>query len=135
MVLIKWNEKLSVKINSIDDQHKILINMINEFYEMIGDKSNDELISALIKKMKEYTVVHFSYEEKLFKQYSYSDTEAHKKEHDEFVNKVVDLEKRFNDGQMILSFEITNFLKDWLIKHIQGTDMKYTKFLIEKGVK
>ena len=135
MALIKWNEKLSVKINSIDDQHKILIDMINEFYEMIGDKSNDELISALIKKMKEYTVVHFSYEEKLFKEYNYSDFEAHKKEHQGFVNKVIDLEKRFNDGKIIMSFEITKFLKDWLIKHIQGTDMKYTKLLIQKGVK
>lgn len=135
MALIKWNEKLSVKINSIDDQHKILINMINEFYEMIGDKSNDELISALIKKMKEYTVVHFSYEEKLFKEYNYSDFETHKKEHQGFVDKVIDLEKRFNDGKIIMSFEITKFLKDWLIKHIQGTDMKYTNFLVRKGVR
>jgi len=135
MKLIEWNENLSVKINSIDEQHKVLIDMINDFYEKINNKASNELISELINKMKSYTIVHFGTEEKYFKKYNYPAFKIHKKEHDYFVDKVVDLEKRYNDGKMILSVEITNFLKDWLIKHIQGTDMKYTNFLIQKGVR
>ncbi len=135
MKLIEWDENLSVKIDSIDEQHKVLVDMINDFYEKIRTKAANELISELIKKMKNYTVVHFTTEERYFKQYNYPDFEAHKKEHQDFVDKVVDLEKRFNSGKVILSFEITNFLKEWLINHIQGTDMKYTNFLIQKGVK
>ncbi|RLD77580.1 MAG: hemerythrin [Bacteroidetes bacterium] len=135
MKLIEWDENLSVKIDSIDEQHKVLVDMINDFYEKIRTKAANELISELIKKMKNYTVVHFTTEERYFKQYNYPDIEAHKKEHQDFVDKVVDLEKRFNSGKVILSFEITNFLKEWLINHIQGTDMKYTNFLIQKGVK
>ena len=135
MKLIEWNEKLSVKIDSIDDQHKILIDMINDFYDQIKSKAAKELISDLIKRMKKYTVVHFETEEKYFKMYNYPGLAAHKKEHDDFVNKVIDLETRYNAGKMILSIEITNFLKDWLTKHIQGTDKKYVDFLIKKGVK
>ena len=41
MALIKWTTELSVNISSIDEQHKILINMINEFYEKISEKSNN----------------------------------------------------------------------------------------------
>ena len=134
MALIKWTKELSVNISSIDEQHKILINMINEFYEKIREKSNNELISDLITKMKDYTILHFSVEEKLFEQYNYADFEQHKKQHDGFIKKVSDLEERFNKGEIILSFEITKFLKDWLINHIQGTDKKYTKFFIEKGI-
>ncbi len=135
MKLIEWDENLSVKIDSIDEQHKVLVDMINDFYEKIRTKAANELISELIKKMKNYTVVHFATEERYFKQYNYPDFENHKREHQDFVDKVVDLEKRFNSGKVILSFEITNFLKEWLINHIQGTDMKYTNFLIQKGVK
>ena len=134
MALIKWTKELSVDISSIDEQHKILISMINEFYEKISEKSNNELISDLITKMKDYTILHFSVEEKLFEQYNYADFEQHKKQHDGFIKKVSDLEERFNKGEIILSFEITKFLKDWLINHIQGTDKKYTKFFIEKGI-
>ena len=135
MKLIEWDENLSVKIDSIDEQHKVLVDMINDFYEKIRTKAANELISELIKKMKNYTVVHFATEERYFKQYNYPDFENHKREHQDFVDKVVDLEKRFNSGKIVLSFEITNFLKEWLINHIQGTDMKYTNFLIQKGVK
>jgi len=28
-----------------------------------------------------------------------------------------------------------NFLRDWLINHINGTDKQYSSFLIDKGVK
>lgn len=135
MAVIKWNDKLNVGIGIIDEQHKILVEMINNFYDGINDKSNDELISDLITKMKDYTIVHFSTEEELLKKHGYSDYDNHKKQHDAFVLKVQDLEKRFKDGTIILSFEITKFLKDWLLDHIQGTDMKYAKVLVQKGVK
>ncbi len=135
MAFIDWNDSLSVKIDSIDDEHKKLINMINEFYENIETKSNDELISKLIKEMKEYTLVHFSTEEKYFEQFNYPGYESHKKEHDAFVKKVIYVEKRFLEGSLLLSLEITKFLMDWLKEHIQETDQQYTEFLIMKGVK
>lgn len=135
MALLKWTDMLSVGIHAIDEQHKVLIDMINNFYNKINEKSNNELISELIGKMKDYTMVHFHEEEALFKKYNYTEFENHKKEHDHFIEKVKDLENRFKEGKIILSYEITAFLKDWLIKHIQGTDMKYSQFLIQKGVK
>ena len=134
MAYIDWDDAFSVGINSIDEQHKVLVGMINDFYENIKTRSNQENISILLRKMKEYTIVHFSTEEKYFKQYNFHDYEAHKKEHDDFVEKIIEVERKFNAGQLVLSFEITNFLKDWLRNHIQGTDMKYSNFLIEKGV-
>ncbi len=134
MAIIKWSEDYSVKIESIDKQHKVLVDMINEFNENIKTESYKALIGDLIKKMKEYAIFHFTTEEDLFKKYNFSDYETHKYEHDDFAEKVVSLEKRFLEGKMVLSFEITDFLKNWLLNHIQGTDMKYSKFLREKGV-
>ncbi len=135
MALLVWNESYSVKIKTIDDQHKKLIDMINEFYESIKSKTNNESILELLIKMKEYTVFHFNTEEAYFKQFNFEGFEYHKKEHDVFIEKVIDVERRFNDGTLVLSFELTNFLKDWLKEHIMGTDMQYVDFLLEKGVK
>ena len=55
-------------------------------------------------------------------------------EHQEFIDKVANLESRFNEGKLIMSIEITSFLKKWMINHIQGSDMHYSKYLAEKGV-
>ena len=52
-----------------------------------------------------------------------------------FGSQIKEFEERFNRGELVMSFEITNFLKSWLKDHIQGTDKKYSEFLISKGVK
>ncbi len=135
MATINWTEELSVNILSIDEQHKKLVDLINEFYKNITNKSSKESISALINSLKEYTVFHFSTEEKYMKQYNYPGYLSHKKQHDFFVNKVLDFEERFNNGKLILTIEITNFIKDWISKHICHADKKYSDFFIQKGIK
>jgi hemerythrin len=135
MSYLIWDKNLSVGIDSIDREHQKLFKMINDLYEHIGKKSNNELISDLIRDMKDYTKHHFTTEESYFRQLNYPVYEEHKAEHDEFVAKVTDLEKRFNAGRLIITFEITAFLKDWIKKHIKGTDMKYVDFLKKRGIK
>ncbi|MFZ5940536.1 MAG: bacteriohemerythrin [Bacteroidota bacterium] len=135
MALIDWTDNMSVQITSIDAQHKKLVGMINDFYEGLKNKGSDQLMGELIGKMNDYISYHFSYEEELFKKHGYPDYTLHLREHQAFIAKIADVEKRFREGKMILSIEITTFLKDWLIKHIQGTDKKYTSFLLSKGVK
>lgn len=133
MALIKWTDDLNLNIKSIDDQHRKLVSMINNFYMHLQQKSNKELIGKLIRDMKEYATVHFADEEQLFDRYGFQESAAHKKKHQDFVDKVTDLEDRFNKGKLILSIEITNFLKTWLTEHIKGTDAGYVKLLQSKG--
>ncbi len=135
MALLVWNESYSVKIKKIDDQHKKLIDMINEFYESIKSKTNNESIFELLMKMKDYSIFHFNTEEEYYKEFNFPDSESHIKEHDVFIDKVNDVERRFNEGVLVFSFELTNFLKDWFKEHILETDMQYVDFYLEKGAK
>lgn len=134
MAFITWNDSLSVKIDSMDEQHKKLIEMINNFYDNVSKRSNDELISSLVKGMKTYTIMHFTTEERYMKQFNYPKYEQHKKEHDAFISKVNDLEQKLKSGKAILSFEITNFLKDWIKKHIQEEDKQYTSLFLKNDL-
>lgn len=135
MSMINWSTNLSVNINSIDNQHKKLIDLINSFYDNINQGSPKAKMLELITALKEYTVYHFSTEEKLMKQFNYPDYVSHKSEHDKFVSSVFSFEERYNTGKLLLSLEITSFIKDWVAKHIMGTDKKYSDFFISKGVK
>ena len=78
MAAINWNEGYSVKIETIDNQHKKLIELINSFYENINNGSNKERLLELIKAMKDYTIYHFSTEEKYLKKVKYPDFNKHK---------------------------------------------------------
>jgi hemerythrin-like metal-binding protein len=135
MALINWDDSLSVKINSIDDQHKKLIAMINDFYDGISKRSSQESVLKLILEMKNYTVVHFTNEEKIMKQVNYPDFDSHKKLHEHFVAKVVELETKIKAGKLVVSLEITTFLKDWLKNHIMIVDKKYSDYFMRSGIK
>jgi hemerythrin len=84
--------------------------------------------------MKTYTIHHFSTEELYMKRFSYPEYEEHRKEHQNFINKVNAVEEKLQKGTMVISFEITSFLKDWIKNHIQNTDKKYTEFFLKHGI-
>ena len=69
------------------------------------------------------------------KQHSFPAFAAHKAEHDALTAQVIDVQKKYNSGATAaLSMEVMNFLKNWLVKHIMGTDKGYSSFLNEKGL-
>ena len=67
-------------------------------------------------------------------EFGYPDYENHKKEHDTFVAKVVELEDKLHANKLVLSLGITAFIKDWLKNHIKEEDKKYSKTFIKNGV-
>lgn len=133
--LIAWTDELSVSIDSIDDQHKELVRLINDLNRAMRNKESQAVIQRIVHGLKEYVITHFAYEEELFDKFGYADAEAHKSVHAKFVEKVGDFEHALSSGQATVSIEVMNFLKDWLVQHIMGTDQKYIGFFHEHGVR
>lgn len=129
-----WNEDYSVNVEEIDNQHKRLFDMVNSYYDALHQKKSAEAIGKLVNGLAEYTISHFKKEEGYFDKFGYNDTEAHKKEHENLLTKVTDILERVKTGKMVLSLEIGDFLKDWLNKHIKGTDKKYSKCFNDNGL-
>jgi hemerythrin len=109
--------------------------MINDLHDAMKNAKSREVSLEIINKMAEYTKFHFSTEEKYMKRFAYPDYEEHKMEHEKFVEKVLAFKKNYEEGKAGVSYDILNFLKDWLVGHIQGTDNKYAPLFIEKGLK
>lgn len=135
MPLIEWNDKMSVKVKELDNQHKKLINMINELGEAIETNKEQYYLGGLLGQLMEYAVVHFDTEESYFRKFAYPENFLHKKEHKSFVRKVVVFKNKFDKGEAGLSAEIIDFLSTWLKQHILQTDMQYGEFFNERGLK
>ena len=134
MPLIQWNNELSVGINSIDEQHKILVNMINALNEAMISGQTKQILAEILSGLTAYTINHFGYEEDLFAQYGYAQSQAHINEHHALVEQVKNLQNKVDNGDFMISVEVMVFLKDWLINHILKTDKAYAEFLKGKGV-
>jgi hemerythrin len=134
MALLTWNDGYSVKVKQFDDQHKKLIDMVNELHDAMKVGKGKEVLEKILAGLIQYTVTHFSNEERLMKLHNYPGYEQHKKEHNLLTMQVSDVQKKYREGSAVLSQSVMTFLKEWLQTHIQGTDKNYSAFLNSKGV-
>ncbi|SPE29474.1 Hemerythrin-like metal-binding protein [Acidobacteriia bacterium SbA2] len=134
-VLFHWDSTYSVNIGILDTQHKTLVAMVNDLHQAMTEGSGKDKLRGILSNLVKYTQAHFATEERLMQSHGYPDFLAHKSQHEDLTNTVLDLQSRFLSNQVGLSIEVMEFLKDWLVKHILGSDKKYTPFLNAKGVR
>ncbi|MBI5594357.1 MAG: hemerythrin family protein [Deltaproteobacteria bacterium] len=135
MAFFEWKNDYSVGIAKIDDQHKVLVGFLNELFESMQAGKGKNALDSVLTNLVQYTKTHFASEESLMKLYKYPDYEAHKQKHDNMTGHVLELKRQLDSGQISNPIQITSFLKDWLSKHIMGTDKLYGPFLNAKGVR
>lgn len=134
MAFFDWKDSYATGIVKIDSQHQKLVDYLNELYDAMKAGKGKDALNDVFKGLLAYTKTHFAAEEGLMKLYRYPDYEAHKDVHDKLAAHVQHLYQQFQAGTITSPIQITNFLKDWLGKHILGTDQKYAPFLKTKGV-
>lgn len=135
MPLISWNQKLSVEVAEIDAEHRKLITMINTLTEAIKQGKGKAAASEMVHELKGYAETHFNTEETYFDRFGYPKAEAHKKQHAIFIRKISEFKDQPPDNQTSLSIQMLQFLSEWLIAHILGSDKQYTAFFHSKGLK
>ena len=85
--------------------------------------------------MTNYALTHFKTEETYMIEFNYPEYQYHKEEHHDFSKKVIEYCDRITDGDSQLSNIILEYLKLWLVNHIQVTDKKYVDCFIRNGLK
>jgi hemerythrin len=129
MKLYDWNEKYSVGIESLDQDHKALFSLINKFFDAMRQGKAKEILNETLDDLISYTRTHFKREELLFSSTHYSDFQKHKIEHDHFIEKIDEFREQYDAGNQRISIELIKFLSDWLVNHIQSSDKKYSSYL------
>lgn len=138
MAFFNWEDRFSTNIQSIDQDHKKLMDLVNHLYVSVFECQDIEeertLTGKILSELLEYTNYHFSTEEALMEKYNYPEYQEHKISHAWFVGEVNRLLREHEAGAMALSFPTFSFLKDWISNHILGMDKKYEPFLKHIGV-
>ncbi len=134
MPLIKWSPDYSVKVSESDRQHQKLIDIINELNDAMTKGKGRDVLGTILDALILYTQTHFAMEERYFDQFHYPDAPAHKAQHAAFVKKIKESREGFAKNQLNITINLMDFLSDWLVKHICGTDKKYSDFFNKNGI-
>ncbi|WP_295160262.1 bacteriohemerythrin [uncultured Brachyspira sp.] len=134
---IKWEERFKTGYKRIDNQHKELVNIINDLYDtgVKGDLGNEEVkrsFNAIIKRTIDYATYHFSYEEKIMNAINYSISKEHLSKHRAFSLKVVEEVNKYERGDSLVIKDFIVFLKEWLLNHIVLDDKKFISEVKDK---
>lgn len=129
MPIMHWTEKMSVGVPEIDEDHKQLISIINRLAEDADKDGRRLAVRQSIAALLRYAEFHFAREEKVMTVARYPGIEEHKEEHRNFVAKIKDLNRLFDeDPEGVVNFvreTLLEFLRDWLNHHILIEDKGY----------
>ena len=136
-VIFPWSNNFETGIDIIDEQHKVLVELLNSLALFLANRSCEMTLNIALDKLTEYTDYHFKTEEKLWEKYLKNDPyyKTHLKTHKSFIDKIISLKNNTNQSLDESIYEIISFLSKWLAFHILDTDKRMAKTieLMEKG--
>lgn len=130
--MIQWDNEFSVNNDAIDNEHQSLFTALNDFYEGLRQNASRESMGKLIDNLVFYTKTHFANEEIYMQKIGFPGIENHLNEHREFISKVEAFQSKIKEGKLLVSVEVTNFIKNWITNHIKTQDKQYAAFVAQK---
>ncbi|HBO45942.1 MAG TPA: hemerythrin [Planctomycetaceae bacterium] len=121
-----WRPAYSVGSASIDNQHKQIIQIINDLHEAMGEGDESAALRPLVERLLAYTDMHFEFEEQVMEECGYPDLEYHRHQHDELRHRTEDLQRYLG---LVTGPDLFYFLREWWLDHIQEVDRRYSAYL------
>lgn len=133
MAYMQWTEAMSVGLPELDDDHRILIAVINRLAADTGEGAAADVVGRSLVTLTRYAEYHFEREQRVMEACGFPELDSHIEEHREFVGWVREAERRYDttpaDTAAELHGEVLAFLKNWLNHHILLQDMAYRAYL------
>ena len=134
MTLLTWNDSRNVGVQAMDAQHGILMDTMNELRLALLRGSGHEQINENLKRLIEYTRMHFQSEEQLLEQQGFPGLLSHRAAHQQLLlqmRETADRAERHEDKEI---HSLLYFLGGWYFEHIEEHDRQYGPWLNARGV-
>jgi methyl-accepting chemotaxis protein/hemerythrin len=137
MSCLLWNnEDYSVHILSIDNEHKILLALVNElesamnFHILLQAKFMLDKIAHFSNCIRN----HIASEERFLLSNKYPELATHQLKHAEIIERLNKFESWFKECNVPFNEKMILFLKDLLVRHFILHDRKYGTYYLDKDL-
>jgi hemerythrin len=133
MQFLEWEDTYNIGVKEIDIQHRGLFDIISKLSASRRYETEGKYFFAMLNQLVDYTKIHFATEERYMQEAQYPKLVEHQREHTVFMTEVMKLVRDCEKKEPDIQQKILNFLKDWYMVHIMGTDRDYQKAFMDKG--
>jgi hemerythrin len=131
-MMIEFDESLITGNDTIDTQHRELIERISKFVQSCEDGQGRIQAIKMLDYMSDYTDFHFGEEEKLQESVGYPELKEHKAKHAEFKQALEELREFLEESEgptesFVERVQIN--VVDWLFRHIKGFDRSVAEYI------
>ncbi len=126
---MEWKDSFSTGIKKVDDEHKVLVGMIDRLEKAMERGEAEEVLGPVLRNLVEYVRFHFRNEEEVMARINFPDLRRHKVLHRDLVNEVARILNDLKRDRLWTIPELVGFLQHWLADHILGEDVKIGQYL------
>jgi hemerythrin len=121
---MKWTDEYATGIPQIDEQHKMLFKMADDYRAALDEGEGERTYDLLLDFLERYTSAHFSFEERCMEEYRCPVAEKNKEAHAHFMVTLRDFKSRFSANRYRASdaTALVETVEQWLAGHITRTD-------------
>lgn len=134
MALIPWREAFEIGIESVDHEHRELIDLINQLHDRLDRSAESEIVAGFLGEIYARISAHFALEERVMRDLEYDDYADHKNDHEALLDDIRDIMDVFDEGGYVdLQEDLGDQLETWFGGHFRTKDARLHTFLEDRG--
>ncbi len=124
MSLLQWKPEYSVGVQSMDDEHREMIDLINATYGQLGADADADQVEECLGEILSTISMHFALEERIMRSADYAEYQAHKDDHEVLLDELRDLMDDYYDDPAGGGSRLEQSLSNWFAAHFSTFDAR-----------
>jgi hemerythrin len=124
MSLLQWRPEYSVGVQSMDDEHREMIDLINATYEKLKSNADADQVEEYLGEIFSTISMHFALEERMMRNAAYGEFQAHKDDHEVLLDRLRDLMDDHFVDQASGAGRLEQSLSNWFAGHFSTFDAR-----------
>ncbi len=122
---MKWRDEYATGIQRVDEQHKSLFRMADDFRMTLDEGGGERTYGTLLDLLDGYCRGHFRFEERCMEEYRCPVAKKNKEAHSMFMATLRDYQQRYAASGYLAAdaCELVNAVDRWLDEHICRIDV------------
>ena len=133
MAFLSWRDQYRVGVEHIDQEHRFLFDLINEFHNEYRGGADRRAMEQVFNRLVQYSEEHFRHEEETMLESEYPLHAEHCALHEALYMTIFRLSEELAAGSLRIDRDTHRFLRNWLVEHIIKHDLAFGDYFARRA--